>query len=66
MADEAKALIVRHCQIAISPANREVAVVRLSADKKGPHLDFVANAQTLEQLAATLAKAAKDIRGRVN
>lgn len=66
MAEEAKALIVRHCQIAISPENPTVAVVRLSADKRGPHLDFIAGATTLEQLAATLTKAAKDLRGRVS
>ena len=66
MSDAPKALIVRHCRIGISPENPEVALVRLSADRKGPHLDFVANAKTLEQLANTLLRAANDIRSRAN
>ena len=62
MSNEPKALIVRHCRVGTTPENPQIAIVRLSADKKGPHLDFVANAKTLNELGNMLIRAAKDIR----
>jgi hypothetical protein len=60
-------LIVRHGRIGKNLDNPSVATVRLSASKEsGPHMDFVADAPTLELIAKMLTQAAADIRGRAN
>jgi len=67
MAELSKFLIARHIRIGRDVHNPTVATVRLSADRdEGPHLDFVADAMTLDQIAEALAQAAKDIRARAN
>lgn len=60
-------LIVRHLRIGKDAFNPTVATVRLSADKEvGPHLDFVADAVTLDQISKALAEAAVEVRKRAS
>jgi hypothetical protein len=60
-------LVVRHGRIGRDLDNPAVATIRLSASKEtGPHLDFVADAATLELIAKMLTQAAADIRARSN
>ncbi len=60
-------LIVAHGRVGKDPSNPSIATIRLSASKEsGPHLDFVADAPTLERIAKMLTEAAADIRKRAN
>jgi hypothetical protein len=60
-------LIVRQGKVGRDLDNPSVATIRLSASQEnGPHLDFVADAPTLEQIAKMLTEAASEIRGRAN
>jgi hypothetical protein len=60
-------LLVRHGRVGRDLDNPSVATIRLSASEVvGPHLDFVADASTLEQIAKMLSRAAADIRERAN
>ena len=67
MAEEDKFLIIRHIRVGRDLNNPAVATIRLSANKaSGPHLDFVADASTLDQIAAALTRAAAEVRNRAN
>lgn len=67
MAEQQQFLIVTHGRVGRDIANPSVATIRLSASKEsGPHLDFVADAPTLERIAKLLNQAAADIRGRAS
>lgn len=70
MADETQPmsfLIVKHGRVGRDPHNPSVATIRLSASQgHGPHLDFVADAPTLDRIAKMLNQAAADIRGRAS
>jgi hypothetical protein len=60
-------LIVRHGRVGRDLDNPTVATIQLSASKEhGPHLNFVADANVLENIAAMLKQAAEDIRKRAN
>jgi hypothetical protein len=67
MAEASRFLIVRHIRVGRDTGNPTIATVRLSADQaSGPHLDFVADAMTLDRIAAALTEAAKDVRKRAH
>jgi hypothetical protein len=60
-------LVVKHGQAGRPLDNPAVRTIRLSASKEhGPHLDFVADAEVLENIAKLLTEAAGDIRKRAN
>ena len=59
--------IVRHGRVGRDVRNPMVATIRLSADRDiGPHMDFVADASTLDRIADLLKQAATDIRKRAS
>lgn len=67
MLETRRFVVVRHIIIGLAKDYPAAATVRLSADKStGPHLEFVADAMALKEIASALAAAAQEIHKRAH